>query len=630
MSNRFILIITFILFTQIPCISRAQKLTVDPNTVTRQQTAGEDTRLSQKVTYEARHKTIRSILADLSSLTGVTLYPGYNNQDWQVRDRRMNIFVKDVPLSNLMDSIARVMKFNWSCNNEKNPPTYRLYADRRVLARMEAEQRQKERELAWEVTARREKLVDTIDELADITDEEAQKLETDNPYLYLAQKTGLISATESMFNDITGLREAFINTDHNIVLKTSQLSSRTQQLLLSAMKNYWPYEQLRSSESGDFPADAETGLANATITIKTRPQPVSDWDFRRLSDFGSLSVDTSIGSFNLGSYTDPDDAHEQLLSQQLMKGVDEGLSWCDVRLPMITESQAAIAKMEKEASKFMPIDPIVEHPDEPDLHKKIRLEVEEKNQDYDSVGWSTRFAATQQAICKASGFGIVSDSFATVAAYESFNHTEGGLGDVLDKVTKNPIYNWEKHGAIIEMRSREWFRKRSSQLPEEWLEQWRNGFRKNGTFSFDEFAQIGSLDIEQINENIRFDPVLSCVMQDDVFMNMAEARNAFRLYLRLTPAQRIMLTSEDGLDSRSFTPEQYQLLAAALKYGSGISENAIRLLDSLDGIKLTLRLIDPGSSAARYTLTASDKESGDKFNWDIVIPKYEKKNNSQP
>ncbi len=79
------------------------KITVDPNAGPQKASvetiSGSD--LTQKVIYEARRKTVSSILSDLSKMTGVTLMAGYNNEDWQVRDRRMNIFAKDVPLSNL-------------------------------------------------------------------------------------------------------------------------------------------------------------------------------------------------------------------------------------------------------------------------------------------------------------------------------------------------------------------------------------------------------------------------------------------------------------------------------------------------------------------------------------------------
>ena len=102
-----------VLLTATTCQVGADKITVDPNQGAKEeaQLPTTDARLQQKITYTARHKSLKVILADLSKTTGVTLKCGYNNNDWQVRDRKMNIFAKDQPLAALMNSIARVMKW---------------------------------------------------------------------------------------------------------------------------------------------------------------------------------------------------------------------------------------------------------------------------------------------------------------------------------------------------------------------------------------------------------------------------------------------------------------------------------------------------------------------------------------
>ena len=77
-------------------------------------------RLMQKITYEAKLKRTADH-RDLSEMTGVKLVAGARESDWPVRSRKMNIFVKDVPLYELMDSIARVMKFRWSRYDDAKP-----------------------------------------------------------------------------------------------------------------------------------------------------------------------------------------------------------------------------------------------------------------------------------------------------------------------------------------------------------------------------------------------------------------------------------------------------------------------------------------------------------------------------
>ena len=92
-------------------------------------TASSDARLAQKVTYEARYVSVQRILEDLTALTGIRFYAGSNTYDWNVRSRKMNIFVKDVKVADLMNPIAHAMKFTWNCSASQGPPTYRLVVD---------------------------------------------------------------------------------------------------------------------------------------------------------------------------------------------------------------------------------------------------------------------------------------------------------------------------------------------------------------------------------------------------------------------------------------------------------------------------------------------------------------------
>ncbi|MGC8863077.1 MAG: hypothetical protein ACP5R5_09930, partial [Armatimonadota bacterium] len=105
------------------------KITIDPNVPgarEAEETATDtDPRLDQKVTLEAKQKSVLTILAELSEKTGVTLKAGQNSKDWESQDTKMNIFVKDVPLRELMASMARVMKFRWSREAVEGNYSYR-------------------------------------------------------------------------------------------------------------------------------------------------------------------------------------------------------------------------------------------------------------------------------------------------------------------------------------------------------------------------------------------------------------------------------------------------------------------------------------------------------------------------
>ena len=143
-----------------------------------------DTRLAQKVTYEAKRKTVVTILADLSATTGVTLRAGYNSQDWQVRDRKMNIFAKDIPLADLMNSIARVMKFKWSRSENDGVYSYRLYMDRKTLLDADAQKARMEERIQEKFSKKRQKLLDNLEKADSLSDEDLEKMKAEDPASY--------------------------------------------------------------------------------------------------------------------------------------------------------------------------------------------------------------------------------------------------------------------------------------------------------------------------------------------------------------------------------------------------------------------------------------------------------------
>ena len=182
-TMKTIKLIALISLLAVPAL--AQKTAVDPNKSVKARAVDEDTRLAQKVTYQAARKTVSAILAELTKQTGVTLKAGINGQDWQVRDRKMNVFVKDVPLGDLMKSIARVMKFLWASGGKGDKRTYRLFMDRKTLLDAESlrmsDQERRDKEMA-------DKRAKTLKDLANtdqLSPADLAKLKKDRPFAVL-------------------------------------------------------------------------------------------------------------------------------------------------------------------------------------------------------------------------------------------------------------------------------------------------------------------------------------------------------------------------------------------------------------------------------------------------------------
>jgi hypothetical protein len=102
-------------------------------------------------------------------------------------------------------------------------------------------------------------------------------------------------------------------------------------------------------------------------------------------------------------------------------------------------------------------DPVIAHPDEPDLHKRIKLNLKDSRVALDVI---------QAALAEASGFAVVSDNFDGASTIVNVPRGEIELKDCLDTITATSGQNWQKRGAIIEMRDRKWAAKRETMVSE--------------------------------------------------------------------------------------------------------------------------------------------------------------------
>ncbi len=462
----------------------AQKVTVDPNAgpAVQETAAKTDSRLAQRLSYETWHMPLKTILADLSEQTGVTLNSGYNKQDWQVRDRRMSILVEDVSLAELMNSIARVMKFKWSVSEQAMPPTYRLVADRRLIATFQTEATRRENELGLKVSRRRAAVADAMDRLSTASDAEMQGLRETDPYSYMSAETGFAKLMAQLFKEKPGLREAYIGGNKNVKIPYAELSPQSQQLFTDVLKSNWKYHKLHGG------------------------------------------------------------------SQKLQDSLDQELPKLNIHMGRV-------------------------HAGEPELHTKICPKISDEarkaiSERVKSEGHGVEprlmYEAAENAIAAAAGLGIVSDSFNAVSGEYSLQGNETELGTLLDGFCKSFCCNWAKQGSILELRRRDWFRRRASQVPDEWLQPWREQLRSTGTMDLDSFLRMATLTQEQKQENIDTDKLLSEAL--GVRWEINDHEGMMRFYLRLSPAQRSMLFS-GGLDPRSLNPEQWQRYREMFHYG---------------------------------------------------------------
>jgi hypothetical protein len=504
-----------------------------------------DPRLQQKITYAAKHKPIKLILADLSKMTGVTLRAGASEQDWQVRDRRMNIFVKDLPLLTFMNSMARVMDFTWDKNIRVDPPTYRVYMDRKKLAAAEAKRSQADAAFRQYEMGRRAVLLDFIKNPPDYSAEEWEEVKAESPYLYLMHKRGNDKLFKALLDEVPGYEDAFMTWSRILNPPASILSDSTLEMVISGMKAYAPLEGMSVPAELDIQG-LKRGLVRLTVPWEDTVRIDTRWCF------GGIGAIVDGREYYIQQLQDPDEPYGNIVSKvdtaiaEGAKSVDDivGDNWQE------WERLKRLDSRKREESEGC--EPLVEHPDEPWLHTKIKLDLDKKE--------PCALRNVLDALAKASGYNVISDSFNLTYVVGSVSAAQQETGTVMNVIADNYGYNWNKHNSILEFRDRNWLKRRRTQIPDEWMERWKANFKEKGEAVLEDLAQMATLSFEQLDENVDTDPVFQ--RSKGFVWTIRNGRGTLRVYNSFTPSQRKALM-KDGVLLGSLSPEQRDLADSA-------------------------------------------------------------------
>jgi tetratricopeptide (TPR) repeat protein len=567
------------------------KVTVDPNVAGARanvEVPDVDARLNQKVSVDARRQTVSSILADLTKLTGVTLRAGYSDADWQVRDRRMNVFAKDTSLRSLMESIPHVMKFKWSRKEADGTWTYRLYMDRTTLLGAERQRLIEEERMRQLEDKQRERLLDDLTRADAMSDEELEGLRDSDPMLYVYTKIGWTALLPDLFAQAPGAKEAWMAGD-SLTLQGTDVSPEAQAVMRRALQVMDGFFR-KGDGNSPIPADVSEHMDQAKVVINNAKKWMA---YRGDSFIGDVTISWPGGGINTG-FMNPDSEVADSTARAYIRSLDGEPVDSEIR------NETIMRAVQEQKTDFG--EPIVEHPDDPALSAKVKLKP-----------MGDTLADLLRAVSKASGHAVVSDCSAT--AYEAFDslNTEIPLQTALSKISSQYRCNWDKQGGVLEFRDRDWFRKRTSQVPEAWLEPWRKALKSTGTLTLDQLSQMSLLGDEQAFGNLYSDDVLSAA--DGLMELLPTYGDLLRAYACLDDEQQAALSNDAGLDMGTVSQTQRDTVARVFM--------SKPLMDAGPdaGIVLSLRGTPTGKQV-EYAAVATSAD-GKSAKWEFRTPKYQ-------
>lgn len=582
--------------------SAVGKITVDPNAPgakkASEETPETDSRLAQKVTYEAKRKPVREILSDLEAMTQVTFKAGVNQKDWQVRDRKMSIFVKDVPLSDLMNSIARVMKFKWERGGTEEARTYRLYMDRKSLLDAESQRLREEERIDKEMKDKREKMFADYDKADKLSPQEMEKLKGENPFLYVAAQSGLVGSLGKFFREAPSAIEA-LASGQEMTLSAGNLSPMAQQGLLQSITSLSQIQaRISRGRGGELPDGLAANIGQVTVELNPHLEAMNSMPINGIM-LGEMNMRYGDKHFVL-PFINPESNLAKMIGKAMIKSEEEDRPIDDI----LKESQGGLISLMSDMKKDDSGEPVVEHPEDPALSEKVKLKPPtEKN----------RLSEIQAALAEASKYAIISDSYGGGQGFVNVTDQEKELKAILEEISNGYHYNWEKRGSVIEFRDRNWFKKRAAQIPDAWLDAWRETLKSTGTLDIADLVQIAALTMEQFNTNVMGDEdLMRNGMAGIIFGN----RELLRAYGALTESQQSMLFSEGGLSLRSLSPSQWPQVEKLIK-----QRNVSYLQSEESDIKLSATRTQRDKQF-EYSFTLSTTDALEPVKWSFTTPKY--------
>ena len=608
------------------CAFAVGKITVDPNaggSTAPKAPSNIDARLAQKVTYEARYLPVQQILEDLTTMTGIELYAGSTKNDWPMRSRKMNIFVKDVKMADLMNSIAHVMKFKWTRDDDMNPPTYRLVVDRKAAAVADAQKARAEKQREELLYKKRKDWVDIIVRDGEMSPAQIDTIRDTDPILYRFAKPGGMRALHALLNELPEAKECVI-AGKSFRISNNKLSRNTRDLLYSAGGDFQKFLQRGGGSedpvglSGALEPDSKFDIVFGRLDVDTFTPNIRFSNFSQ-GVVGWFYILDGTREFEIGNFRDRNLDWANALSTRESKIIDGQSTFFTPWPEMDTHLSKMEIDLKKEKELLYPSEPLNEHAAFPELEKTIKLIIDTPKTDQNpELAVTSYIAIIQKALADATGFGIVSDSWANIQGVRRMPGQEVKLSELLDKISEQYNYNWGKSSTILEFRHRMWWKNRLNQISDDLVAKWSENTRKNGVLSLDDLAEISTLTYDQAEESLKPDKVIGTAgIYGEIPWRLDTNLQWLRLYSALNSQQRAYLT-ERWISGAMLTPDQWKLAQTMFDRIGSLRSDALFSLRLTNDKELIYEFKEFEVTAQRN----DDDSAKEDRKWTVALPKY--------
>lgn len=547
-----------------------------------------DPRLEKKVTIEMNHAKLEDVVESLAEQSGVGVKAGTGGRDWKVRERKVTIHAKEIPLGQMLDEVSHVTGFLLSREGKEGEWGYviwqdlkrRLLEDEMLIAAREAD--------AKRMADMRRAAIDRAEAALKMTPEEAMKQRRKSPM------TAFMGGTRSGrgFARVLSALQSEFSTEYELMMRGKRVT-----IPVSSLPS-WLEDAVQDMMTGRFlfSPEAAEQLTPTAICIGRAYGPGSDL-FTPAGLAGVMTLDTV--------YTNDDRLKGMPSGQFPMSGSDFKLVDVFGEYALMLE-EGADPEEAREHRRGLWDDPEgvagmfdwespteEEPPTDPELTREIEiLEVHgglRPGTGFRETEWAEDHGRMMAEIARAADVSVLLESYAGMMPVGTFI-----------KEGKQPFYSvliaaekagclWEMGDGTLRIRPRDWAIHRTREIPQSFVNHFQSLVDKGAEFTLDEVASIASaLTDAQLDGGLNELAELGVVLR--AMMSQRTHRDVLRAYGSMSPSQKSLALSENGIPFAQLTDQQWTHLQEIIS-------------EALGGEQITggaLRITDPEETAEQY------------------------------
>ena len=518
-----------------------------------------DPQLDRKVTLTMKKTRLPDILAEVKRQTGVNIAVDTSKRFWAVRQSKMTLFVKDMPLKEFIAQCERLLDYHVSRFGKPGKYNYVVWQD--MKGRL-IEQGIIDSDRAKLAEKKRRAVYDTLSACAQaltMTDEDIKSAKQTDPWLANLASDPQMRQYATLISTIPQEQFDGLVRDDSLFIPRDTLTNEGKTIIDSILSNDkgWP--------KGTFDNPSSFNLS---VSIDATPQGSYELHIAAYpKEPGKYGM--GVGGFEMVSSDSESRLRPQAEAKLVADGMTEGTAYRNVSQAIIEgehNGQSAEDVLNVLLGKRIAKRPSADLAD-PKLNKTIELKAKHGDDEQDNL------TPVLEALASTTGLNIMYEYFNKELSPSAVGD-KGRLRDLLNDLCHNDGLQWTKDGKTIRFRCANWASMRSWIIRDDLISKWRACIEKNDGLVFDDLADVCSkLTDGQIEHNFDMNhPELSLLDNPKLSRlfslsgtNMGELmRSELEFCASLSPDQKKMLWSKGGLPLELVPVENWPKLNGAV------------------------------------------------------------------